>query len=235
MSGNHRTKYNHDELIGEKYGKLTIIGVEREKFKTKRGVKVLKLKCSCDCGNDNYYMKPSDIVLGKVKSCGCGQSNHRSRGGKIHGMSGSKIYYLWKAMLQRCENPNNKAYRYYGAKGIKVCDRWHDFENFYTDMSTLYYSLSKKIGEKNVSLERIKVSEGYNPENCTWIHRFEQGNNKTNVTLYPYNGEMVNKSELGRRLGMCSKTIQKRFDLGWSLEKIINTPLRKNKRPKKHK
>lgn len=87
-----------------------------------------------------------------------------------HGKSYSKEYNSWHAMLQRCTNKNNTQYHLYGGRGIKVCDEWYKFINFYKDM-----------GEKptaNHSLDRIDFNGDYEPANCRWADRFTQSINK---------------------------------------------------------
>jgi hypothetical protein len=81
----------------------------------------------------------------------------------------TSAYSRWVSMLQRCFNPNHKDYRYYGGRGITVCERWLDFVNFLADM-----------GEPppGLSLDRINVNGDYEPGNCRWATASEQVRNR---------------------------------------------------------
>ena len=177
------------EMIGFKSGFLIV--TEQAPTKNKRAY----WKCKCVCGKDHIAMGKY-LRRKEVKSCGClnrqpigGQATHGHSVGK--GFSGT--YASWSSMLQRCNNPKCSTYYKYGAKGTKVCKRWFKFENFLADM-----------GErpKGKTIDRIKNSEGYYPENCRWATPREQCQNKTNNLNYTYNGQTLCLAEWARKSGI---------------------------------
>lgn len=118
-------------------------------------------------------------------------------------------------MLQRCLNPNSTNYPEYGAVGITVCDEWRSFDRFLADM-----------GErpKGRTLDRIRGTEGYSPQNCRWATPSEQMDNIRNVTWVQFQGERITLSELVRRTGVRKKTLIYRIAKGWSDEAIASPP-----------
>ena len=94
---------------------------------------------------------------------------------KAHGLSKTPIYMVWRGMRRRCYNTKDISYSYYGGRGIKVVERWHDFENFYLDMG------DKPTG---MQLDRIDNDGDYGPANCRWVTPTENNNNKRNNLIY---------------------------------------------------
>jgi hypothetical protein len=94
-----------------------------------------------------------------------------------HGMSGTPTFYAWSAMIQRCTNPNNPRWASYGGRGIKVCDRWMKFENFFADMGPRPKGM---LGRRSLySLDRFPNNDGdYKPSNCRWATLQQQTANK---------------------------------------------------------
>ena len=103
-----------------------------------------------------------------------------------------KIRNIWSGMVQRCHNPNTRGYKWYGAKGITVCDEWRHFRTFKA------WALSEGF-EPGLSIERIDNSKGYCPENCKWIPLNEQGKNRSNNHYITFNGKTNNRGGMGGR------------------------------------
>lgn len=88
------------------------------------------------------------------------------------------LYKRWHVTKQKCENPNHPAYKYYGGRGIKVCDRWQNYENFETDLLDSFLEHTEQYGIKDTQLERVNNDGNYEPLNCIWVTSKEQANNK---------------------------------------------------------
>jgi hypothetical protein len=118
----------------------------------------------CDCGEPHVALA-SNLRKGGVRSCGCLRQEVR----RTHGMSNTREYRTWSGMIERCSNPKRNGYEHYGGRGIKVCDRWHKFENFYADMCP---------APAGLTLDRVDVNKGYEPGNCRWATWSTQRVNK---------------------------------------------------------
>lgn len=148
-------------------------------------------------------------------------ANYNPPACKTHGMSETKIYRLWASMLSRCHNPNMTNYKYYGAKGIKVCERWHTFENFYEDM-----------GDRpdGMSLDRIENDKGYYKENCRWASSDTQRRNRGNNIFITYKGKTQVINDWAREYGVYPALIKYRLTHGYTLDKVFTTSTyKKNK------
>ena len=146
-------------LTGQRFGKLVVINQSNERKKGR-----VCWYCKCDCGGE-IITQGRYLQSGGTKSCGCLLKEKVTK----HGLGKSRAYSSWHDMLRRCYNPKNHNYEYYGEKGIKVCERWWSFENFYEDM-----------GEKpeGFTLERINNNKDYFPDNCRWASWKDQMQNR---------------------------------------------------------
>jgi hypothetical protein len=150
------------DITGKKFGRLTI--VKRAPNINSRTM----WQCLCDCGKE-VTLQGAHIRSGSTKSCGCLHKDHMrsvqhlSTRGRKHGMAHSREYKSWEQMRQRCTNPKHHAWKWYGGKGIKVCESWWmSFENFFSDMG------SRPVG---CDIDRIDPGKDYSPSNCRWLDR----------------------------------------------------------------
>ena len=172
---------------GERYGRLTVV---REAIK--KG-KYRWVMCRCDCGTVREF-RIDYLNNGTSTSCGCRQRELARDRLTTHNMSESMEYESWSRMKNRCNNVYSKDFEMYGGRGIKVCERWNKFENFYADMGA-------RPSPKH-SLERIDNDGNYEPDNCKWATIEEQNNNKRNNALFFYNGRYLTVGEGTRLLGL---------------------------------
>ena len=134
-----------------------------------------------------------------------------------HGMSQTPEYYAWRAMKHRCSAEQSPDYKYYGARGIRVCDRWLKFQNFYADMG--------KRPSSEHSLERIDNNGNYEPTNCKWATRREQTVNRRRNRFLTFQGRTLTIADWARETGLSHDCIWRRIDNDWSVEKALTTPV----------
>ena len=134
-----------------------------------------------------------------------------------HGMYGTREYKSWESMLERCRNPNHKFYSRYGGRGISVCERWYEFEEFYKDMGPR---------PRGRSLHRINDDGDYEPENCCWATQTVQNRNRGDYNhVIVYNGKAKCLSEWSEITGINRVTIRNRIRRGWSIEEALTRPV----------
>jgi hypothetical protein len=195
------------DLTGQAFGFLTAVELG-PKLKATSGAWWL---CKCECGNVKS-IRSSDLVGGKIRSCGCKHQNLKGEALKKHGGKGTRTYRIWCAMKTRCSNPNAASYGRYGGRGITVCSEWEKFETFLADMGEC---------PEGMSIDRIENDKGYLPSNCLWATRLQQANNTSANVFIEHNGKRMTRSEWERSLGLGATTVRGRLRRGLSLEDAL--------------
>lgn len=203
------------DMMGKRFGILTVIayaGARRQ-----GNASAATWTCLCDCGTTIVRSGGSLRREGPNTSCGC---KNDKRWNVTHGMCGTTLHRRWKAMVQRCHNPMNPGYSYYGARGIRVCKRWRtSFAAFHEDMGT-----PPTIRH---TLDRIDNDGNYEPSNCRWALRGEQMRNTRRTRLLSFNGTTQCLSDWALMLGVRRELLKCRLERGWSIERTLTTPPRK--------
>lgn len=195
---------------GQVFNMMTIIK-EVEPRKKQR-----QFLCKCQCGNIGNYVLVL-LVNEQTKSCGCLRKSRFLQRNTSHGKSRTKLNAVWQSMKQRCENPNNINYKYYGGRGIKVCEQW-------ISSLIVFYNWSIENGyEEGLSIDRINVDGNYEPNNCRWVSMKIQSRNKTDNIFIEYKGENLCLQDWANKLKINISTLNKRLKK-WDLEKALTTP-----------
>lgn len=196
-------------LVGARFGRLLVLkhlGIPPGKMNR-------WWRTVCDCG---VFKDICAGTLNDGSTQSCGSCVPRIPASRTHNLSKTSIYKIWTGMLQRCENPKGSAYGRYGAIGIKVCNRWHKFENFLEDMGPR---------PEGLTLDRRDNKMGYSPDNCRWATPLEQGRNKKTNLEIVFNGKTQCLTAWADEFGINENTLDKRLRLGWTIDRALTTPV----------
>ena len=131
----------------------------------------------------------------------------------------SRLHRIWNNMKQRCSNPNNDGYKYYGMRGVTVCKEWQEFKPFYIWAMNNGY-------EDNLTIDRIDVNGNYEPSNCRWANKYTQANNTRQNRYIMFKNTTHTLKEWSVLLNIPYGCLQQRLIRGWSIEKALTTPPR---------
>lgn len=188
------------DLTGQKFGRLTILSrAENDKYGNARW------NCLCDCGCSKTVLGAA-LRIGSILSCGC---LHRERVRRKKKILNNRLYNIYYNMKSRCYNPNAKHFDYYGGRGIKICDEWLDKENGFTN----FYNWAMANGYNDtLTIDRIDNDKGYNEDNCRWVTRQEQVDNRRSSKSVIYEGGKYKSfSEASRILNVPITTIIRKY------------------------
>lgn len=204
---------------GQKFGRLTVVSPATRTAKSRSARWFMR----CDCGNEtisNIY----NLLNGHSKSCGCLQITSRLKHGYRRGGENRREYSSWYHMKDRCLNPGNMSYQYYGGRGLGVCDRWlGSFENFLSDMGP--------APSPHHTLERKDNLLGYCPDNCVWATRKQQSRNTRGNRMVTFRGQTKTLIEWSEQTGIKRAVLQSRIvTWKWPVERALTEPVRRKGR-----
>ena len=210
-----------NDLTGKRFGKLVVVK-RLPTHITEAGNRVSLWECQCDCGNTTQVVH-SNLTKGVTQSCGCLQRKLLSERVSKHRKRQTRLYNIYANMKQRCYNQNNKSYRNYGGRGIKICDEWigqDGFSNFYK------WAINHEYND-NLTIDRIDVNDDYKPANCRWATIEQQSNNQRKTVWIEISGNKKSLKQWTNFMGWKYGTYEARHLKGKEifnaeeLEKII--------------
>ena len=194
-------------LAGHYFGRLRAIF--RYDEKTQHGGSATWF-CECLCGRFKVISVKS-LKSGDVRSCGC-LSVERERV-----IKNRRLISIWKNMKSRCNYVNKKCYKYYGERGVHVCEEWLSYNNF------SHWAIESGY-QDDLTLDRKDGNGNYEPSNCRWVTRQEQSNNTKTNRILQYNGKSMSIAGWARETGIKEKTIWARiFRLHWDEKRTLTT------------
>lgn len=185
------------DITNQKFERLTVlnfVGISKDH-------KALWL-CRCECGAE-VTVPGKCLRNGSIKSCGCLKTERIAVQNLQHGLSGTNLFRKWIGMRRRCSDLNAQNYKYYGGRGIAVCEEWNDFQTFYD------WSMANGYND-GLSLDRIDFNGNYEPSNCRWVRLEEQAGNKRNNVFITFDNQTHTIAEWSRISGLPYGTLLRR-------------------------
>lgn len=209
---------NIKNLIGQKFGKLTVIMRVKNKSNTNR----VCWLCECDCGREDRFVNvaSNNLTSGAQKSCGCLKIGNSGAKPKLirPSRADKRLYSIYSGMKQRCYNEKTESYKDYGGRGIVICEEWLDDKlglKIFSD-----WALSNGYDD-NLTIDRIDNDGNYEPNNCRWSTSKEQASNKRNTPFIEINGVEKSHAEWEREFNLPRNIIRQRISLGWEKEDLL--------------
>lgn len=210
----------YEDLSGNVFERLTVMTKHSERSSSG----TLMWKCKCTCGK-TVIISGNSLRSGHTKSCGCyhrekakSQAAAMGKKNRTHGKTKSPEYYVWRGMLFRCNVASCSAYSNYGGRGIKVCERWNRFDNFYADMGDR--------PSPQHEIDRIDVNKDYTPDNCRWVTVKEQQRNRRSNVMITYEGRTQCIAAWAEERGMTTMQLWRRLrNKKWTIHEAMTVPV----------
>lgn len=201
------------DLVGKRFGSIEVLRREpNDKYGKTRWL------CRCDCGTEWVASVATIKRIGRCRKCGyrkVSESNTK------HGDCTTRLYHIYRGMLNRCTNPNNYGYHWYGGRGIRVCDEWQGNKGY---ESFKAWALVNGYNDEQ-TIERIDVDGNYCPDNCKWIPQNEQAHNRRSSRVYEVDGKRQDLSQWAKDYGVEYHALRSRLRRGMDIREALTKPI----------
>ena len=208
------------DLTNQHFGDVTIIGVVEDSGGNARHK---RWNCRCDICGREFTAASHHLISGKITKC---RSCSNRITATIHGYSNDPLHSRWLGMIQRCYHSNNKSFKNWGGRGIKICDEWGAGNVKDIDGFVSFKRWSEEHGfSPELEIDRIDVDGPYAPWNCRWIPKADQKFNKTNTVTLTIDGVTKPLMEWADEAGMKADTLRARVKRGMDAKTALLTPV----------
>lgn len=197
------------DLIGMRFGSLVV----KSKLNINRH-REMEWLCICDCGN-SHKATSNRLTTGKTTCCHACAMKKISISNSKNGVEPKKLYNAFTNMKTRCYNKNYFLFHRYGGRGITVCDEWRN------DFSAFRKWAFENGWDESLTLDRIDNDKGYSPQNCRWVDKTAQANNRSTNRYLEHNGERDTIANWSRRLNIPYYVLQHRMEKGLPDDEIL--------------
>lgn len=197
------------DLIGMRFGSLVV----KSKLNINRH-REMEWLCICDCGN-SHKATSNRLTTGKTTCCHACAMKKISISNSKNGVEPKKLYNAFTNMKTRCYNKNYFLFHRYGGRGITVCDEWRN------DFSAFRKWAFENGWDESLTLDRIDNDKGYSPQNCRWVNKTAQDNNRSTNRYLEHNGERDTLANWSRRLNIPYYVLQHRMEKGLPDDEIL--------------
>ena len=211
--------FKYVDLTGQRFGNWVVLYGP-----TQSNGERTKWHCRCDCGIEKDVLA-TNLTRGLTTSCGCNLRRVAREKATTHGKRNTRLYVVWCNMRHRCYNENDSHYKYYGGRGISVCNEWlgkDGFQNFWDWAYSHGYDDSAPRGQ--CTIDRIDVNGPYSPDNCRWITIVAQSRNRTDNKVLTLDGKTQTLVEWCEEYGISRFLVSERLNRGWELRRALNEP-----------
>lgn len=208
------------QMVGRRFGRLVVVADTDESGNLLGTPGYRLVDVVCDCGTKKR-VAGRGLRKSHTTSCGCAHRDAAS----THGVSSHPLYPVWSSMIGRCYREASQSFRWYGARGIRVCEQWRD-----SPESFISWAVSNGW-RPGLQIDRIDNDGDYSPLNCRFVTSQKNGNNKSNNSKILVYGELLTLSEASRKYRLpYDVLIQRIRKLGWDAERAVSQPVRDAKR-----
>lgn len=219
----HDPASNFETLIGQRFGRLKVVSRAQNSAAGQA-----RWTCECDCGGTTVSMT-TKLRSGHTQSCGCVKMQRIKETTTTHGFCADgqhhPLWHTYQHIIGRCYRETDRAYPGYGARGIRVCERWLNGDGEKTGVECFVADMGERPSRHH-SIDRIDNDGDYEPGNCRWATRKEQARNRRSNRRVPLNGRMVALSEYCERKGLDFQMVNGRIGKGWTFERAVSQPKR---------